>query len=328
MERAEGWPAMSHSDRFKAFEASVVNPPRTREQHESFDVWSLNDLEGDERRLAEQILIDRLERLDGDRRPIDALAFIASRSERAMSALEGIVPTAIAAGRFGVALDALRALLDHKRAKKADVVKVATRALAEGDITQQVTAGQLLAKMAPKQAPAPILKVLSSSPLGFVRGQLFESLMMAMDQPPPFEPPSTLARLSVLVAGHTNAARDQALAELGPILEQLAAGKTGKRAGLSEGGKKKACRAAIDALLEERAPTRAELDALDEDGRAYVGAWCRARIPSQTPAHYETLAALGDAESLPIVEDALSWDDDMLHGARPLLEKLRRELSH
>jgi hypothetical protein len=319
---------VSHSDRFKAFEASVINPPRTREQHESFDVWSLNELEGDERRLAEQILIDRLERLDGDRRPIDALAFIASRSERAMKALEDIVPKAIAAGRFGVALDALRALVDHKRAKKADVVKVATRALNEGDFTQQVTAGQLLAALAPRQAPAAILKVLASSPLGFARGQLFESLMTALDQPPPFEPPGTLARLSVLVAGHTNAARDQALAELGPILEQLAAGHKGRRAGLSEGGKKKACRAAIDALLEERAPTRAELDAMDEDGRAYVGAWCRARLPSQTAAHYDTLAALGDAMSLPIVEDALGWDDDMLHGARPHLEKLRRDLSH
>lgn len=317
------------SERFKAFEASVMKPPKTRDQHESYDVWSLRDLEGEERRIAERMLIDRLERLDGDRRPIDALAMLGELgSETALAALEAIVPRAIASGRFGVALDALRALVDHKRAKKADVVKVALQALNEGDVTQQVTGAGLLAAMAPRQAPAPILKVLASSPLGFVRGQLYESLLVALGQTPPWEPPGTLSRLGVLVSGHTNAARDEAMAELVPIVEQLVAGRTGKRAGISEGGKKKAVRAVIDGINEGRAPTRAELDALDEEGRAWVGAWCKARLPSQEPAHYDTLEVLGDASALAVVNDASSWDEDMLLAARPMLEKLRRALSH
>ncbi|MGB0590268.1 MAG: hypothetical protein ACPGU1_11355 [Myxococcota bacterium] len=317
------------SERFESFLASVRQPPRTREEHESYDVWSLRGLEGDERDEAERILIERLETFDGDRRPVEALAVLgAAGSEGALKALEDSVAKAVATGHHGAALLVIQVLQDRRRVKKSDVIKVAVKSLRDGDFTAQTSAAALLARVSPKRAPDEILKVLATMPLDFVRGRLYDALLTALGlKAGAHDPPGTLARLGVLVAGHTHAARDAALAELTPIVEKVRAGKTGKSAGISKGSGKRAVGAVIDRLKRGEAPARAEIDSLTDDGKAYVAAWCKAGVPSQVAAHYQTLEALGDTSALPIVDDALTWDDDMLHGARPHLERLRGALS-
>jgi HEAT repeat protein len=97
-DRLFSWPELGSppSEEFERFRASVDAPIRGREPFDSFDLGTLEALSGDERRVAEDLIIDRL-RIDADGRMAAALAAMGSRRvieslERASERLESGVP--------------------------------------------------------------------------------------------------------------------------------------------------------------------------------------------------------------------------------------------